>query len=40
VQAHPLVNTATMVVAHADLERFLAATGHAARVIDVPAAKR
>ena len=40
VQAHPLVNTATMVVAHADLERFLAATGHAPRVIDVPAAKR
>lgn len=40
VQAHPLVNTATMVVAHADLERFLTATGHAPRVIDVPAAKR
>jgi len=37
VQAHPLVNTATMVVAHAALERFLAATGHSARVIDVPA---
>ena len=37
VQAHPLVNTATMVIAHADLERFLAATGHAPRVIDVPA---
>ena len=38
VHAHPLVNTATMVVLHADLERFLAATGHAPRVIDVPAA--
>ena len=38
VQAHPLTNTATMVVAHADLERFLAATGHPPRVIDVPAA--
>ena len=37
VQAHPLVNTATMIIAHADLERFLAATGHAPRVIDVPA---
>jgi len=36
IQAHPLVNTATMVLAHADLERFLAATGHAARVVDVP----
>ena len=41
VHAHPLINTATMVIAHADLERFLAATGHAPRVIDVPtAAKR
>ena len=38
VQAHPLTNTATMVVAHADLERFLAATGHPPRVIDVPVA--
>ena len=38
VQAHPLVNTATMVVSHADLERFLAATGHAPRVVDVPRA--
>jgi Ala-tRNA(Pro) deacylase len=37
VHAHPLVNSATMVLAHADLERFLAATGHAPRVIDVPA---
>ena len=38
VQAHPLVNDATMVIAHADLERFLAATGHAPRVLMVPAA--
>lgn len=37
VQAHPLVNTATMVVPHAELERFLAATGHAPRVIELPA---
>jgi Ala-tRNA(Pro) deacylase len=36
VQAHPLRNDATMVIAHADLERFLAATGHVPRVIDVP----
>jgi Ala-tRNA(Pro) deacylase len=36
VQAHPLVNTATMIFRHADLERFLAATGHVARVIDMP----
>ena len=39
VHAHPLVNTATMVIAHADLERFLAATRHVPRVIDVPVAK-
>jgi Ala-tRNA(Pro) deacylase len=38
VQAHPLVNDATMVIAHADLERFLAATGHSPRVVDVPVA--
>ena len=37
VHAHPLVNTATMVLSHADLERLLAATRHAPRVIDVPA---
>jgi Ala-tRNA(Pro) deacylase len=36
VQAHPLVNTATALVMHADLVVFLAASGHAARVIDVP----
>jgi len=38
VHAHPLVNTATMIVVHADLERFLGATGHVPRVIDVPVA--
>ena len=37
VQAHPLVNTATMVVPHADLVRFLAATGHEPQIISVPA---
>jgi Ala-tRNA(Pro) deacylase len=31
-----LVNDATMVIPHRQLERFLAATGHVARVIDVP----
>lgn len=36
VHAHPLSNDATMVIEHADLERFLAATGHTPRVIDVP----
>jgi Ala-tRNA(Pro) deacylase len=37
VQAHPLVNTATMVMPHADLVRFLAATGHEPQIISVPA---
>jgi Ala-tRNA(Pro) deacylase len=37
VQAHPLVNTATMVIAQADLRRFLAATGHLPRVVELPA---
>jgi Ala-tRNA(Pro) deacylase len=36
VHAHPLVNDATMVIPHAQLERFLAATGHSARIVDVP----
>jgi len=40
VHAHPLVNTATMVIPHADLERFLAATGHVPRVIDIPTKAR
>lgn len=38
IQAHPLVNTATMVIAHRDLERFLAATAHVPRTIAVPCA--
>ena len=37
VQAHPLVNSQTLVLDHAQLQRFLAATGHRTRVIDVPA---
>jgi Ala-tRNA(Pro) deacylase len=36
IQAHPLVNTATVVLSHANLERFLAATEHLPRVMDVP----
>ena len=35
VHAHPLVNDATMVIPHAALERFLSATGHSPRIIDV-----
>jgi Ala-tRNA(Pro) deacylase len=39
VQAHPLTNTATMVLAHADLVRFLHVASHAPRIIDVPVAQ-
>ena len=40
IQAHPLINTATLVIQHADLVRFLAATGHAPRIVDVPVGVR
>lgn len=40
VHAHPLVNSATMVIPHASLERFLAATGHEPRVLAIPARSR
>src|SRR5262245_38128234 len=33
---HPLVNTATLVVPHEGVEKFLRATGHQHRVIEVP----
>lgn len=36
VQCHPLRNTATTVITHDGLERFLKATGHEWKVIDVP----
>jgi Ala-tRNA(Pro) deacylase len=36
VQSHPLVNTSTLVIAQDDLRRFLDATGHTAKVLDVP----
>ena len=35
-RCHPLVNTATLVIATPDVRRFLAATGHEATVVDVP----
>ena len=37
VRCHPLVNTATLVLEHDQLQRFLDVTGHTPRVIDVPA---
>lgn len=39
VQAHPLVNTATLVLSHDDLEKFLTATGHEPRVVEIPMAR-
>lgn len=36
VLCHPLVNTATLVIAHEGIETFLQATGHEHKVIDVP----
>jgi len=38
VQTYPLVNAATLILVRADPERFLAATGHSPRIIDVPSA--
>ena len=35
-QFHPLVNTSTLVIAKADIARFLKATGHAMTLMDVP----
>jgi Ala-tRNA(Pro) deacylase len=37
LQCHPLVNTATLVIALEHLRRFLDATGHPAMVMDIPA---
>jgi len=39
LQCHPLVNTATLVISRPDIERFLLATGHPYRLVDVPAAR-
>lgn len=36
---HPLVNTATLVIDHAGMLRFLALTGHAPRVVEMPAGR-
>jgi len=36
LHCHPLVNTATLSVAREGLERFLAATGHSYRLVEIP----
>ncbi|HEU4564006.1 MAG TPA: prolyl-tRNA synthetase associated domain-containing protein, partial [Gemmatimonadaceae bacterium] len=35
-RCHPMVNSATLVIARSEIDRFLAATGHEARVVRVP----
>lgn len=37
LQAHPLINTETMVIPRVELNRLLVATGHVATIMDVPA---
>lgn len=36
IQAHPLINTETVVIPKPELERFLATTGHLPTVLDIP----
>ena len=36
LQCHPLINTATLVISAEDVEKFLRATGHEARFINLP----
>jgi Ala-tRNA(Pro) deacylase len=33
---HPLVNTSTLVISRADIQRFLEATGHEMTILDIP----
>lgn len=40
LQAHPLVNTSTLVLSHQDVERFFAHTGHTPKILDVPSSER
>jgi Ala-tRNA(Pro) deacylase len=35
-QFHPLVNTSTLVISRENLKRFIAITGHEARLLDIP----
>ena len=35
-QFHPLVNTSTLVISHKNLKRFIAETGHEAKILNVP----
>ena len=35
-RCHPLVNTSTLAISKADIQRFLGLTGHKARILDIP----
>ena len=35
-QFHPLVNTSTLVISRDSIKRFLAATGHAVKILEIP----
>ena len=37
LQCHPLVNTATLAIPHEGIKKFLEASGHTYKVLDVPA---
>lgn len=39
IHCHPLVNTKTLLVTPGDLEKFLASTGHAVELIEIPEAR-
>ncbi|MBU2213722.1 prolyl-tRNA synthetase associated domain-containing protein [Patescibacteria group bacterium] len=36
IQTHPLVNTATLVISHEGIEKFLEVTGYEPKIVDVP----
>jgi Ala-tRNA(Pro) deacylase len=36
-RCHPLVNTSTLAISKANIQRFLDLTGHKARILDIPA---
>lgn len=36
IQAHPLVNTQTVIISKPELERFLSKTGHQPKILDIP----
>lgn len=40
LRCHPMVNSATLVLRRDDAERFIAATGHAAQVVEIPVSSR